>query len=68
MCRFKKITRLLHDRFGLWVTPGGLVQALHRAARVAAPAYGALCAQIRDSPVVTPDETGWRVGAVLHWL
>ena len=65
---FEKIALLLRDRFGLRVTPGGLVQTLHRAARVAAPAYGALCAQIRESPVVTPDETGWRVGAVLHWL
>ena len=64
----EKIATLLRDRFGLRVTPGGLVQTLHRAARVAAPAYGALCAQIRGSPVVSPDETGWRVGAVLHWL
>ena len=22
----------------------------------------------RNAPVVTPDETGWRVGAVPHWL
>ena len=64
----EKIAMLLRDRFGLRVTPGGLVHTLHRAARVAAPAYDALCAQIRGSPVVSPDETGWRVGAVLHWL
>ena len=63
-----KIATLLHDRFGLTVTPGGLAQVLHRAARVAVPTYAALCAQIRGSPVVSPDETGWRVGAVLHWL
>lgn len=64
----KKIATMLRERFGLTVTPGGLVQALHRAARVATPSYAALCAQIRGSPVVSPDETGWRVGAVLHWL
>lgn len=63
-----KITTLLHERFGLSVTPGGLVHVLHRAARVAAPTYAALCDQVRGSPVVSPDETGWRVGAVLHWL
>lgn len=63
-----KIATLLRERFGLTVTPGGLAQALHRAARVAAPTYSALCEQIRGSPVVSPDETGWRVGAVLHWL
>jgi len=64
----EKIATLLRDRFGLTVTPGGLVHALHRAARVAAPTYAALCEQIRGSPVVSPDETGWRVGAILHWL
>ena len=64
----EKIATVLRERFGLAVTPGGLVQALHRAARVAAPTYAALCDQIRGSPVVSPDETGWRVGAVLHWL
>ena len=47
----EKIATLLQDRFGLTVTPGGLAQVLHRAARVAAPTYAALCAQIRGSPV-----------------
>ena len=64
----EKMATLLRERFGLTVTPGGLVAALHRAARVAAPTYAALCEQVRGSPVVTPDETGWRVAAVLHWL
>ncbi len=64
----EKIATLLRERFGLTVTPGGLVQARHRAARVVGPTYAALCAQIRGSPVVSPDETGWRVDAVLHWL
>ena len=27
-----------------------------------------LCATIRGSPVVTVDETSWRVEAVLQWL
>ncbi len=63
-----KIATLLRERFGLTVTPGGLVHVLHRAARVAAPTYAALCEQIRGSPVVSPDETGWRVGGVRHWL
>ena len=41
---------------------------LHRAARAAAPAYTELCEQVRNAPVVTPDETGWRVGGIRHWL
>lgn len=63
-----KIVRLFRERFGLTVTGGGLVHAMRRAARHAEPTYDALVAQIRGSPVVTPDETGWKVDADLHWL
>ena len=66
--RWRKVAHLLRTRFGLTVTPGGLVQVRHRAARDAAPTYTALCEQVRDAPVVTPDETGWRVGGERHWL
>ena len=63
-----KVAHLLRTRFGLTVTPGGLAHVLHRAARDAAPTYTALGEQVRNAPVVTPDETGWRVGAVRNWL
>lgn len=63
-----KIARFYQQHFGLAITPGGLVSALHRAARQAAPTYAALLETVRQSPVVVPDETGWRVGATLHWL
>jgi transposase len=65
---FGRIGHLLHDRFGLTVTRGGLVHAVHRAARQAQPTYEALCATVRGSPVVTPDETGWKVGGHPYWL
>jgi transposase len=65
---YGKIARLLRDRCGLSITPGGLVHALHRAARHAQPTYDTLCATVRGSPVVTVDETSWRVDAVLQWL
>ena len=65
---YGKIAALLHDRFGLTVTRGGLVHAVHRAARQAHPTYAALCATVRGSPVVTADETSWRVAADLQWL
>ena len=64
----EKTARVLRTRFGLHVTRGGLVRLLHRTADAAAPAYAALCEQVRRSPVVTPDETGWRVDATRHWL
>jgi transposase len=63
-----RIVALLRDRFGLTVTRGGVVQAVQRAARQAQPTYGALCAQVRASPAVTPDETGWKVGGHPYWL
>ncbi len=63
-----KVADLLQTRFGLQVTPGGLANLLHRAARDARPAYEALREQVRNAPVVTADETGWRVGARSHWL
>lgn len=65
---YGKIARLLRDRFGLTVTGGGWVQAVHRAARQAQPTYAALCTSVRGSPVVTADETSWRVAADLQWL
>jgi len=64
----EKVARVLGTEFGLHVTKGGLMQLLHRTAAAAAPAYAALCEQVRHSPVVTPDETGWRVKSVNHWL
>jgi transposase len=65
---FGKIAHLLQVRFGLMVTRGGLVHAVHRAARQTQPTYAALCATVRGSPVVTPDETSWKVGGHLQWL
>ena len=63
-----KVADLLQTRFGLRVTPGGLAHLLHRAARDARPAYEELREQVRNAPVVTVDETGWRVDTRSHWL
>jgi len=65
---YGKIAALLRARFGLTVTRGGLVQAVHRAARQAQPTYEILCTTVRGSPAVTVDETSWRVDAGLQWL
>jgi transposase len=63
-----KIAALLRDWFGLSVRPSAVTHALHRAARQAAPTYAVLREQVRGSPVVSPDETGWKVGGRLWWL
>jgi transposase len=63
-----KIARVFRERFGLSITCGGLVHAIRRAARQAEPTYATLTAQVRGSPIVTPDETGWKVEGRLRWL
>jgi transposase len=61
-------TAKLLAQLGLGVTAGGVVQAVARAARRAQPTYQALVAGVRASPVVAPDETGWRVDGAKAWL
>ena len=63
-----KVTQLLRQRVGLAVTTSTVTRALHRAARQAQPTYAALCATIRGSPVVAPDETSWKVDGHGQWL
>jgi transposase len=63
-----KIAVLLREWFRLTVRPSTVTHALHRAARQAAPTYAALREAIRASPVVSPDETSWKVGGRLQWL
>jgi len=64
-----KVSRLFQTFFGIAVSRAGLCRALDRVARVAAPTYDALAVWIRrHAPVVTPDETGWKVEGQLQWL
>jgi len=65
---FGKIVTLLQQLYGLTVTRSGLVHTVHRAARQARPTYEALCTRVRGSPMVSPDETGWKVAGLLQWL
>jgi transposase len=63
-----KISQLFGEQFGISITPGGVVGAIARQARVLEPTYAALCEGVRASPVVAPDETGWRVDGSKAWL
>lgn len=65
---YGKTAAVLEQAFGLRVSRAGLCQAMARVARKAEPTYDALIEQIRGSPSVTPDETGWRVGGRLWWM
>lgn len=63
-----KVATILRTGFGLAITAGGLAQALHRLGARASPTYDALVRAVQRSPVVAPDETGWKVGGRLWWL
>lgn len=63
-----KTAAVLEAAFGLQVSRGGLSQAWARVAQKAEPTYAHLIEQIRRTPSVTPDETGWKVGGRLWWL
>jgi len=65
---FEKCTVLYETAFGIDVSPGGLCQALHRLARATEPTYEALVASVQAAPVVSADETGWKVGGDKTWL
>ncbi len=56
--------RMIQDRlqreYGLTISHGGLVGLVQRLARAGHPAYQQLQADVRGSPVVHADETGWR--------
>ena len=65
---FGKVATLLRQQYGVTVSRSGLVRAVTRAGRRAQRTYADLLEQVRNSPVVTPDETGWKVGGDLHWL
>lgn len=57
---FATIQWYLETFHQLHLSVGGLVGVVHQAAKRAEPAVAALQEQIRASPVVHADETGWR--------
>ena len=65
---FGKVETLLRQQYGVTVSRSGLVRAVARAGRRAKRTHEDLLEQFRRSPVVTPDETGWKVGGGLARL
>jgi transposase len=60
--------RVLKKLGGLSITPGGLVQALHRVADRSAGAFEALVTGLREQPAVYVDETSWWLHGASRWL
>jgi len=64
-----KSVKLLGTLFeGLKIARGTSARSIARTAECCAPAYERLRQDIRGSPQVVPDETGWRVGGRTAWL
>lgn len=63
-----KISRFFRMFFGIKLTRGGSCQIMLRAADRCQADYQAIVKQVRQSPNIVPDETGWRVGGALAWL
>jgi transposase len=65
---YGKAQRVFREVFNLDVSRGGLAQAIYRVASRVEPTYEAMQAALPRAPVITPDETGWRVGGWSTWL
>jgi len=65
---YGKITTVLEQMADFRVARSTLCRALLRTATKSQPIYQELVETIRTSPVVYPDESGWREGGVRAWL
>lgn len=63
-----KITHLFETVFGIALSRGGSAQIMLRAADRCTSAYCNIMVWVRQSAWVVADETGWKVGGLLHWL
>jgi transposase len=63
-----KVASIFKALFGIDLTRGASAQIVLRAAARLEPADQEICQEIKASPCLTPDETGWRVGGKPAWL
>ena len=64
----RKTCAILHQHFGLRVSPGGLSQALDRIADKLQVPFAEIGQVLRHSRAVHADETGWWLGGKSAWL
>jgi transposase len=63
-----KVKEFFHRVFGLSIGRATSCRSMLRTAQLAEPAVADIKQQIRGSPFVVPDETGWRIGGHSAWL
>lgn len=65
---YRKVASALLHLCGLYVTPGGLAQAIQRLTSLFQPEILSIKETIRKSNSVHSDETGWRLAYRNYWL
>ena len=76
MCHLKTVCRvpigqirkLMDTLWGLRISSGQIAEILHDVAEIGKPVYECLLKEIRGSPVVHADETGWREDGVNGYI
>jgi transposase len=63
-----KIVHALQTLFGIPISRGASAQVVLRAGQRLQPAYQEIRQQLQQAAVITPDETGWRIGGHTVWL
>jgi transposase len=63
-----KVQELFSRMFGLTIGRATSCRSMLRTAQLAQPAVAKIKQQIRGSPFLVPDETGWRIGGSSAWL
>jgi transposase len=63
-----KVAFVFAALFGIRLTRGASAQIVLRAAARLEGADAEICQEVKDSPCLTPDETGWRVAGKAAWL
>ena len=63
-----KIQQVFGELFGITISRSTPARSCHRTARRCAAAHEQVRDDVRGSPQVVPDETGWRVGGAKAWL
>lgn len=65
---YERVGRLLETMFGLRVSRSSLNRAALRLGQIVEPLHDAIGQRVRAAPMLSPDETGWKVGGHNAWL
>jgi len=65
---YERISRLVKAMYRLHANRSSLNRAVMRLAKIVEPLSKKIGRRVRDAPMLSPDETGWKVGGVRAWL